>query len=124
MVDDPENIGLDEGGVCLETGLGQSVKKIYDGVLFKALKEYAPLLQPKWQENTASRTSRLDVIRSLDIRIAECEADRSTQLELIHNLESKLIEKDETIKKILTSLSWKITAPLRWLASPMRRRGK
>lgn len=91
------------GQARLETALGPACRDIYDNVLFKSLKEYAPVLYNRWQE---------------------CESDRAARLEVIHKLSAQLQERSAQLQEIETSRIFKITAPLRWISSNMITRGK
>jgi glycosyltransferase involved in cell wall biosynthesis len=60
------NLDESEGSFCrLNTDLGPNFKKIYDAVLFKALKEFAPRIHKELQASEADRSARWEQIQVL-----------------------------------------------------------
>jgi polysaccharide pyruvyl transferase WcaK-like protein/MoaA/NifB/PqqE/SkfB family radical SAM enzyme len=53
-------------------------------------------------------TDRRDLVRQLETQLKASEAEQTERLEVIHKLE-------EQLTAMKTSLSWKITSPLRWI---------
>lgn len=107
MIRDVSTIQANEALTAnIETGIGQNFKIIFEQILAKALKELAPILQ---------------------IKIQECQKDSSEKLEIINAMTKKLkgnMDSSEVpsyciIRAMQTSMSWRITAPLRWLSDKL-----
>jgi glycosyltransferase involved in cell wall biosynthesis len=78
--------------VSVETTLGVNFKKIYDKVLFQALKEFGPYARKKWTESEEDRAARLKTIKKLGKQIIDLEADWSAR---VNTLETLLKESEE-----------------------------
>jgi len=77
----------DTSGVTLEFGLGPHFRAIYDKVLFKALKEFAPHAKREWEISDADRAARLqklsqltEMLEACETTLKTCEADREARL--------------------------------------------
>jgi len=68
---------------------------------------------------------RLAVLHDVSSRLEASEADREARLGVIRNMEERLIKQEETyqlhLQAILTSNSWRLTAPFRRLSTFLRR---
>ena len=80
------------------------------------LKEYEQLLDER-DKGIADRDARLTAKRKVMTEHREAIVKRDAEIE---DLRRKLDERDQTITGLLDTVSWKITAPLRWL-SPVKR---
>lgn len=67
----------DAFSVHSETTLASHVQAIFDPVLFRALKRYAPSLYRLWQSTEADQAARMDQIVELTRLLNEAEADRA-----------------------------------------------
>jgi glycosyltransferase involved in cell wall biosynthesis len=76
----------------LETALGPNFYRIYDFVLFKALKEFAPRVQEQLSSSETDRAACRDQITNLTLHLQESEADRVARLEVIHRFGHKIDE--------------------------------
>jgi len=61
--------------VALETTVGSHFERIYDDILFDALKESAFQIYQKWQDAELDRNARLQVIKDQGKRIVDLEAE-------------------------------------------------
>lgn len=59
-------------------------------------------------------------LRSADARLGEYDALCQSQAERIAQLEAALAERNQEITTMLQSRSWRVTAPLRWVATHMK----
>lgn len=80
------------------------------------LKKYEQLLDER-DKGIADRDARLTAKRKVMTEHREAIVKRDAEIE---DLRRKLDERDQTITGLLDTVSWKITAPLRWL-SPVKR---
>ncbi len=70
-------------------------------------------LGKKYDQSEADSTARLEVINKLQKKYEQSEADRATRLE-------KIKRQEEEIKQMRNSLSWRMTAPFRWIFNVLR----
>ena len=101
----------DTSMVTLEFGLGPHFHAIYDKVLFRGLKEFAPHAKGEWEISDADRAARLQKLNQLtkmletcEAMLETCEADREARLDQIKELtrivKNLKAERDETGNKI------------------------
>ncbi|MEW6570837.1 MAG: methyltransferase domain-containing protein [Nitrospirota bacterium] len=86
-------------------------------VIEKQAKEHAE----KLRELEAEKAARLQVTERIQKQYAECEADRKARLQVIEKQAKEHAEKMRELEMIKLSLSWRITAPFRWLLDMLKR---
>jgi len=64
-------------------------------------------------ECEADRAVRLE-------KLQECEADRAARLEVIHEQSRRISETEAELEVLKSSISWKISTPLRWLEEKLK----
>ena len=72
-------------------------------------------LQRKYEESEADRNARLQVIENLSTRLQASEAERTATLHLIEQQTNDLEQVRQNLERMKSSLSWRMTAPFRWL---------
>ena len=81
----------DTSMVTLEFDLAPHFHAIYDKVLFRALKEFAPHAKREWEISDADCAARLQKLNQLTKMLETCEADRAARLDQVKEL-TKMLE--------------------------------
>jgi len=84
--------------VSPEPGIGPHVGAIYDQLLFKALKDFAPYLQGRLTESEADRKARLAQVKEMKRLLKKSESDRRARLDQVNEL-TGLLEDSEVDRK-------------------------
>jgi glycosyltransferase involved in cell wall biosynthesis len=88
-----------------EQGIGFHFGAIYDQVLFKALKDFAPEIHKQWEISEADRKTRYDQIIELTVQLRESESDRKARLDQIEKLTVLLRESESDRKARLAQIT-------------------
>ncbi len=70
--------------------LGSRFERIYDGILFQALKSFAPMAHKLWKSSELDRARRLEQVKKMSRLLESCEVDREARLQQINELTSML----------------------------------
>ncbi|MFP4088305.1 MAG: glycosyltransferase [Desulfobacteraceae bacterium] len=89
----------------METALGPHFSDIYDPVLFRALKGFAPYIYKQWELSEADRRDRFDQVRQLADLLKESEADRNARLDQINKLNKLFGESEADRRATLDQIS-------------------
>lgn len=69
----------------------------------------------------SDRTDRLEALVKTSDMLQEVEADRAARLEVIQHLSERISNLENEVKDLRSSISWKITSPLRYVFSRLKR---
>ena len=107
--------------VYLETTVGPHFQDVYDQVLFKALKEFAPAREKAYQA-VRERLQRQDErLQRQDERLQRQAEQLQRQEERLQHLAAQNRNLSLQLNQLRNSWSWKITAPLRKALEILRR---
>jgi glycosyltransferase involved in cell wall biosynthesis len=121
--------------VQLETAVGPHFQQIYDAVLFKALKEYAPTRERDYEDVKHRHTEQLqqqrEALQRLRQQLQQRDEDFKQKNEQLkqkdHSLEQLAAQNRELtlqLNRLRDSWSWKITAPFRKAADVVTKRNR
>jgi len=97
--EDGQGIGSEMASVPFDPRTGPHVSAIYDKILLKALKEFAPYAHERWQTSEADRLARLKVIQDQGEDVMKLESEVDHWLEESKRLQKVIQEQGERIQE-------------------------